>query len=571
MDDPVNHPEPNNLHTDRPLTSTDQGVRHLCVPLCARPSYSPRPHHSSLRLNVSPLIMPPTTAARRAPAAARIAKFGPAPQTIEEALASKEARHWQKAIDVEMESLTDKNVWTPIVTSPGVKPVGCRWLFQRNPTPQGIEYRARVVAKGGHLPSLSQVDDRAPSGPSMPSLFFLLAYACDHQLHITHIRIEDACLTAPLEQPVAVAIPPRQQIPGKNAFLVTKALYGFKCAPAAGLHAIQEGLRDAGLMRIVQNPSMMVDQEATMELEGDAMAIAMTYAGGVVVAGPTGYGQDCLESLHRSGLIATQGPNDLIFGLTVRREPFNLGGGFKLSQPQYIDRLVQRFDSVFLDRYPPSPMPTQHLMTALKSFAGCMTWLANTSHMRLTPQAFELSRKAHPQLTTKEWFDAWELAHSLLQCLKRQVNRNCELCIRHTPIEDAPQLLAAVIHDQDRFRVVVMLRGAAVDWYMREPEADLDEEEVRWCGIAAAVKSLVHWRAVLDDIGPIYVMPVGPDVIYVEAPLPLPHRSKMCLQAQNTVNTMREENIKFRKFLGDDEVGHMWCPICCSQASGDGA
>lgn len=511
--------------------------------------------------------MPPTTAARRAPASARIAKLGPVPQTIEDALASKEARHWEKAIDREMESLSAKQVWTPITASPGVKPLGSRWLFQRSPTAQGIEYRARVVAKGGGLPSNNSVDTKALSGPSTDTLFFLLAYAHDHQLYVTHIRIEDPCLSVDLEQPVTIAIPPRQKFPGKNAFLLTKALYGLKTAPAAGRQAITRGLEGAGLQPITHDPNLFVDHNAGLVIEGYNTAIAMMYDGGVVVAGPKGYGQDVLDALHQSGLQAVRGPQDLIFGLTVRRDSPDpdCSDRFTISQPQYVDRVVQRFNNVIEYPVPPSPFPTPQLTTVLKAFAGCMTWLTSTSHMRYGHYAGELARNAQRQLSPDEWLDTWEDAYNLLNWLKKDDVRNCQLHVQHTAIDGAPKLFAATAPDGDVFRVNIFLQGASIQWYSRGSQSALDDDEMLWCGIEAAVKSLIHWRSILREIEP-----VDDTLVVVCNTGRMPSRSKALKDAVATIRLMKEEGIELRDFPSEDDNGHVWCPCCCSQGVGDG-
>lgn len=275
--------------------------------------------------------MPPsTTASRNAPAAARIAKLGPPPQTYEQALAAKDAARWKRAIEEEICRLDEKGVWTPTSTPPGFKPVGSRWVFQRIPTPNGIEYRARVVAKGGDMPSEAQ--EKTP-GPSASVLLFLLAYAVENNLEVTHIRVEDPCLTVNIESPVTIAVPPGYKIKGRNALVLNKTLYGLKSANAAGLQAVREGLARAGLYLMSSEPSLLVADDAGLDVEGDNTAIAMTYSGGIAVAGPPGYGEEVLEALQRTGLTAIVGPRDLILGLTIR--PFT---GRDLSQTVILAR-----------------------------------------------------------------------------------------------------------------------------------------------------------------------------------------------------------------------------------------
>lgn len=499
-----------------------------------------------------------TTAARQAPAAARIARLGPAPQTIEDALSSQEARHWKQAIDRELALLAEKGVWTPTVLPSGIKPLGSRWLFQRKPTPQGIEYRARVVAKGGRLPSSGEEGVAAPSGPSISTLYFLLAYAHTKWLDVTHIRVEDPCLTIDLEDPIVIALPPRHKVPGKNALMLHKALYGLSTAPAAGLQAMRNGLEAARLEPIAHDPNLLVAYDVDFDMEKVETAVAMTYSGGVVVAGPKGYGQEVLDALRRSGLTAVVGPQDLMLGLTVRRERFGSCTDFIISQPEYVDRVVQRFDNVFDCDLPPTARPLKEHLASLKAFAGCLTWLTSTTHMELGSSAFKFAGSTQQELSGDQWLDTWEEAYKLLQLLKDDRSRSVH--IRRTALENAPELLAAVYpFEYDcHYNIVIMLQGTIVQWYTRKSRTTLSATDLRWCAIAAAVKSLVYWRAIVQDIEP-----AEDAAIFVKSPYPLPTRLQARQAALRTESTMKAEGITFRDFPEADERDHQWCPYCC--------
>lgn len=144
--------------------------------------------------------------------------------------------------------------------------------------------------------------------------------------------------------------------------------------------------------------------------------------------------------------------------------------------------------------------------------------------------------------------------------------RNYQLGIQHTAIDYPHRLLAAVLLDGYEFRVIVMLQGAAIQWCIRKPQIAHDEDELRWCGIAAAVKILLHWRAILREIE----LEEGAAVI-VHDWVALPTRSKALEHAVGTIRLMQDEGIEFKEFPGEDEQGHLWCPCCCSQSVGDGA
>ena len=58
---------------------------------------------------------------------------------------------WKEAIQTELNSLTKREVFGPVVqTSGNIKPVGYKWVFvkKRNENDEIIRYKTRLVAQG---------------------------------------------------------------------------------------------------------------------------------------------------------------------------------------------------------------------------------------------------------------------------------------------------------------------------------------------------------------------------------------------------------------------------------------
>jgi Reverse transcriptase (RNA-dependent DNA polymerase) len=53
-------------------------------------------------------------------------------------------------MDEEIKSIYDNKVWDIVPLPEGVKPIGCKWIFQtKNDSEGNVEiYKARLVAKG---------------------------------------------------------------------------------------------------------------------------------------------------------------------------------------------------------------------------------------------------------------------------------------------------------------------------------------------------------------------------------------------------------------------------------------
>ena len=67
-----------------------------------------------------------------------------------QAMRSSNSQKWINAMNDEMKSMTDNDVWDLIKLPEGAKPIGCKWIFKTKRDSKGnIErYKARLVAKG---------------------------------------------------------------------------------------------------------------------------------------------------------------------------------------------------------------------------------------------------------------------------------------------------------------------------------------------------------------------------------------------------------------------------------------
>jgi len=63
---------------------------------------------------------------------------------------SSNSQKWIGAIEEEIKSMRDNDVWDLVELSEGVKPIGCKWIFKTKTDSMGnIErYKTRLVVKG---------------------------------------------------------------------------------------------------------------------------------------------------------------------------------------------------------------------------------------------------------------------------------------------------------------------------------------------------------------------------------------------------------------------------------------
>ncbi|GKF36327.1 putative retrotransposon ty1-copia subclass protein [Tanacetum coccineum] len=72
------------------------------------------------------------------------------PANYKSALLDPESDKWLDAMNVEMQSMKDNEVWDLVDLPPNGKTVGRKWLFKKKTDMDGVvhTYKARLVAKG---------------------------------------------------------------------------------------------------------------------------------------------------------------------------------------------------------------------------------------------------------------------------------------------------------------------------------------------------------------------------------------------------------------------------------------
>ena len=73
------------------------------------------------------------------------------PKSVKECAQRNDWPKWKDATEVELNSLTKREVFGPVVRTPdGVKPVGYKWVFVRKRNEKGeiVRYKARLFAQG---------------------------------------------------------------------------------------------------------------------------------------------------------------------------------------------------------------------------------------------------------------------------------------------------------------------------------------------------------------------------------------------------------------------------------------
>ena len=116
------------------------------------------------------------------------------PRTIEEAYSSPDADYWKEAVRSEMDSIMSNGTWEVVDRPFGCKPVGCKWVFKKNLSPDGTieKYKAKLVAKGYTQREDKDYFDTYSLVARLTTIRVLLSLAASHGLLVHHMDVKTA-------------------------------------------------------------------------------------------------------------------------------------------------------------------------------------------------------------------------------------------------------------------------------------------------------------------------------------------------------------------------------------------
>ncbi|GJS70549.1 retrotransposon protein, putative, ty1-copia subclass [Tanacetum coccineum] len=126
-----------------------------------------------------------------------------------EAMTSHKAAKWKEAIKSEIQSMYDNQVWNLVDTTPGLKMVGCKWIFKKKTDIDGKvhTYKARLVAKGYTQTHGIDYEETFSPVAKIKSIRIMLAIAAFHDYEIWKMDVKTTFVNEKLIEDVFMAQP----------------------------------------------------------------------------------------------------------------------------------------------------------------------------------------------------------------------------------------------------------------------------------------------------------------------------------------------------------------------------
>ena len=194
------------------------------------------------------------------------------PRNVEEAMNTPEKNHWLEAMQKEMDSLKQNDVWELVALPEGRKPVGSKWVFKTKLNADGkIErYKARLVAQGFSQIFGSDYDETFCPVVRMESVCTLIAMSVQYGLQLHQVDVTTAFLNGRLEEEVFMSQPEGFIAHGRQYLVcrLKKSIYGLKKSPRCWNTTLDGHLKSLGFVQANSDPCIYRSSGGEMCLLG---------------------------------------------------------------------------------------------------------------------------------------------------------------------------------------------------------------------------------------------------------------------------------------------------------------
>jgi transposase InsO family protein len=226
---------------------------------------------SALRSLQLPEEMPEQAALLSAVTAGIAALELQTPQTYRQAMASPDAVKWKAALDKEIRSCNEQEVWRLVPRDqlpPGANVLPCKEVFKIKVNEHGdvTEHKARVTPKGYRQKRGVDFFDTFARTGQYKTLRVALSLVAKWNYELAQFDVPTAFLNAPVEEDIYMELPEGYEQPGMVCKL-QKSLYGLKQAPRNWDILVHTFITsDMGFRATVSDPSFYFKRSRTGRL-----------------------------------------------------------------------------------------------------------------------------------------------------------------------------------------------------------------------------------------------------------------------------------------------------------------
>ncbi|GFT19772.1 retrovirus-related Pol polyprotein from transposon TNT 1-94 [Trichonephila clavipes] len=182
------------------------------------------------------------------------------PETYEEAINSKDSTNWKKAMESEMNSLSENHTWELSDLPVGAKAMPCKWVYRLKTNPDGSihKYKARLVARGFSQRQGIDYSETYSPVAKLGTIRTVLSIAAEERMHLTQFDVSTAFLYGDLEETIFMKQPEGFKDGSGRVCKLKRSLYGLKQSPRCWNKCFGQFLTDLGFKASEADPCLYI-------------------------------------------------------------------------------------------------------------------------------------------------------------------------------------------------------------------------------------------------------------------------------------------------------------------------
>ncbi|WCJ38518.1 Retrovirus-related Pol polyprotein from transposon RE1 [Euphorbia peplus] len=276
------------------------------------------------------------------------------PTSVEECRNRDDWPKWKNAIQAELDSLSKREVFGPIVRTPkGVMPVGYKWVFvrKRNEKNEIVRYKARLVAQD--FSQTPGIDYEETYSPVMDAITFrhLISLAIGKKLDMRLMDVVTTYLYGSLDNNIHMKIPEGFKMPEACmdsreicSIKLQKSLYGLKQSGRMWYNRLCEYLLSEGYKNDLICPCVFIRRY------GSQFVIIVVYVEDLNIIGTSTELIKAVDYLKKEFEMKDLGKTKFCLGLQIEQ----LKDVIFIHQSSYIEKILKRF---YMDQAHPLSTP----------------------------------------------------------------------------------------------------------------------------------------------------------------------------------------------------------------------
>ncbi|KAJ9561425.1 hypothetical protein OSB04_006585 [Centaurea solstitialis] len=263
------------------------------------------------------------------------------PASYKEAMEGPEAAKWKEAMDSEIQSMHDNQVWILVDQIPNRKTIGRKWIFKKKTDMDGNvqTFKARLVAKGYTQTQGVDYDETFSLVAKIKSIRIMLAIAAFYDYEVWQMDVKTAFLNGKLSEDVYMTQPEGfVDIKHPNRVCkLEKSIYGLKQASRSWNLCFHEKVKAFGFSRSEDESCIYV------KASGSIVTFLVLYVDDILLIGNDIPTMNGVKSwLGKCFAMKDLGEATYILGIRIYRDRTKRLIG--LSQSTYVDKVLKKFN-----------------------------------------------------------------------------------------------------------------------------------------------------------------------------------------------------------------------------------